>query len=66
MARRPSYPKVNFQFTARDPVTALVSGMILFFLIGGISLIFSVAIGLIFILIGFLLLVVLLYAISFW
>ena len=64
MAHRPPYPKVSFEFKPKDADSTFIAGMILFFVLGVITLFIYVPIGLIFLLIGFLFLAVLLYAIS--
>jgi len=63
MAHRPSYPSMNFDFQPKDADSTFIAGMILFFVLGGITLFIYVPIGLIFLLIGFIFLIVLVAAV---
>ena len=63
MARRPSYPSMNWNFNPKDAESTYIAGMILMFVLGGISLFIYWPIGVIFLLIGFLFLIILVVAV---
>ena len=58
MIKAPNYPNVNFNFTAKDPITALVIAGILFLFVGIIYAFFIVIMGICFIILGGMLLAI--------
>jgi len=50
--KTPEFPQVNFDFSAADPITALIVGGILFLFVGLISAIFILVLGICFLILG--------------